>query len=77
MVTLIQSKKLLEPELGEWEGVKKKMNVKLQGRKKTTWNKGKDTENFKMLIFHKLLMGMVAKKAVNYIFETERMKLYQ
>lgn len=53
------------------------MNIKLQGRKKTTWNKGKDTETFKMLISRKLLMGMVAKKAVKYIFETERMELYQ
>ena len=62
--------------MGEWEGVKK-MNIKLQGRKKTTWNKGKDTETFKMLISRKLLLGMVAKKAVKYIFETERMELYQ
>lgn len=44
------------------------MNIKLQGRKKTTWNKGKDTETFKMLISRKLLMGMVAKKAVKYIW---------
>lgn len=41
----------------------KKMNVKLQGRKKTTWNKGKDTENFKMLIFHKLTYGNGSKES--------------
>lgn len=34
------------------------MDTKSQGRKKATWNKGKDMRPLKMLIFHKLITGM-------------------